>query len=190
LRCPPFYGESKADTGERSEPRSRSVAKKQSLLPEPRMLLGRRPLSGRIQWMSTLGYTRADPSGFAGLSAGNLPGFGAMPAPRRATEGGTDAKRRPARFVLAIAVSFAMGALATHFASKNAGDASSGLGLGAAASAEDAGVARTGDAAAPEPRILLDPSRVELLPDASLRLELPASFDAGTPRDERRLAPR
>lgn len=36
------------------------------------------------------------------------------------------------------------------------------------------------DAGPPEPRIALDPSSVELLPDASLRLELPPVFDAGS----------
>jgi hypothetical protein len=30
-----------------------------------------------------------------------------------------------------------------------------------------------------EPRIVIDPSSIELLPDASLHLELPPAFDAG-----------
>jgi hypothetical protein len=30
-----------------------------------------------------------------------------------------------------------------------------------------------------EPRILIDPGKIQLLPDASLRLELPPGFDAG-----------
>lgn len=32
-----------------------------------------------------------------------------------------------------------------------------------------------------EPRIVLDPGSIQLLPDASLRLELPPGFDAGPP---------
>lgn len=35
--------------------------------------------------------------------------------------------------------------------------------------------------APPAPRILLDTSGIQLLPDASLRLDLPRSFDAGAP---------
>lgn len=41
--------------------------------------------------------------------------------------------------------------------------------------AADAGTPRT----APAPRILFDPSSIELLPDASLRLALPPAFDGG-----------
>lgn len=31
------------------------------------------------------------------------------------------------------------------------------------------------------PRIMIDPDKIELLPDASLRLDLPPGFDGGTP---------
>ncbi|WP_050430581.1 hypothetical protein [Chondromyces crocatus] len=37
------------------------------------------------------------------------------------------------------------------------------------------------DAGKAEPRIALDPDRVELLPDASLRLDLPDGFGGGSP---------
>jgi hypothetical protein len=36
------------------------------------------------------------------------------------------------------------------------------------------------DAGPPEPRLALDPDSVELLPDASLHLELPPGFDGGS----------
>jgi hypothetical protein len=32
-----------------------------------------------------------------------------------------------------------------------------------------------------EPRIVIDPASIDLLPDASLHLELPPGFDAGAP---------
>jgi hypothetical protein len=35
--------------------------------------------------------------------------------------------------------------------------------------------------AGPEPRIVIDPGSIDLLPDASLRLVLPPGFDAGAP---------
>jgi len=35
--------------------------------------------------------------------------------------------------------------------------------------------------AGPGPRIVFDPDSVQLLPDASLRLDLPRGFDAGPP---------
>lgn len=35
------------------------------------------------------------------------------------------------------------------------------------------------DAGAPDPKILFDPDSIRLLPDASLRLDLPPDFDAG-----------
>ncbi len=44
--------------------------------------------------------------------------------------------------------------------------------------------ARLAGTAAPrpvEPRIVFDPATLELLPDASLHLELPRGFDAGAP---------
>lgn len=47
-----------------------------------------------------------------------------------------------------------------------------------APSAGDAGAAAS-PALFPEPRIALDPDRVELLPDASLRIELPSGFGGG-----------
>lgn len=31
----------------------------------------------------------------------------------------------------------------------------------------------------PEPQVVIDPATIQLLPDASLRLDLPPSFDAG-----------
>jgi len=49
------------------------------------------------------------------------------------------------------------------------------------------GVARVVGTAAPprppavEPRIVFDPASIELLPDASLHLDLPRGFDAGAP---------
>ncbi len=33
----------------------------------------------------------------------------------------------------------------------------------------------------PEPQILFDPNSIKLLPDASLRLDLPRGFDGGAP---------
>lgn len=47
-----------------------------------------------------------------------------------------------------------------------------------APSAGDAGAAAS-PALFPEPRIALDPDRVQLLPDASLRIELPSGFGGG-----------
>lgn len=37
------------------------------------------------------------------------------------------------------------------------------------------------DAGAKDPKIVFDPSAITLLPDASLRLDLPPGFDAGAP---------
>ena len=42
--------------------------------------------------------------------------------------------------------------------------------------AHDGGAPQT---AGVEPRIVIDPDSINLLPDASLRLELPSGFDAG-----------
>jgi hypothetical protein len=60
------------------------------------------------------------------------------------------------------------------------------LGLCAAALCIGAGVGASRWLAAPPPRrpgpeIVLDPRSIQLLPDASLRLELPRGFDAGAP---------
>jgi hypothetical protein len=52
------------------------------------------------------------------------------------------------------------------------------LGLGAARFAGTGAPAR---APVVEPRIVFDPASIELLPDASLRLELPRGFDASAP---------
>jgi hypothetical protein len=45
----------------------------------------------------------------------------------------------------------------------------------------DSGTAESSPAASerPEPRIAIDPNRVSLLPDAALRLDMKAFFDAG-----------
>ena len=51
-----------------------------------------------------------------------------------------------------------------------------GLGLGAA---RLVGTAAPTNPAPVEPRIVLDPASIELLPDASLHLDLPLGFDAG-----------
>lgn len=59
-----------------------------------------------------------------------------------------------------------------------AGLACFGLGVASsrrAGTVPDVGVSPEG------PKIFIDPSSIELLPDASLRLDLPAGFDAGEP---------
>jgi hypothetical protein len=66
-----------------------------------------------------------------------------------------------------------------------AGLACFGLGVGAARLLGPAPVPPVAAGPAlgtgPEPRIVIDPASVDLLPDASLRLVLPPGFDAGAP---------
>ncbi|MCC6551847.1 MAG: hypothetical protein IT372_02345 [Polyangiaceae bacterium] len=49
------------------------------------------------------------------------------------------------------------------------------------AAPHDAGPAGAGPADAAAPRILLDPDSIQLLPDASLRLDLPQGFGGAAP---------
>lgn len=65
--------------------------------------------------------------------------------------------------VLAAAAFFGLGVLSA----RQAGPAPS-----APPASTEAGVA---------PRVMIDPDSIQLLPDASLRLELPPGFDAGPP---------
>jgi hypothetical protein len=76
-------------------------------------------------------------------------------------------------FALVALVSFAIGLLA-------AGRLVSTGGPGTPQTASASGPASPFDANPPGPRIVLDPAKIELLPDASLRLDLPQGFGGGS----------
>ncbi len=56
-----------------------------------------------------------------------------------------------------------------------------GLGLAAARLVGSTGGPATLPPQPAEPRIVFDPGSIDLLPDASLHLDLPRGFDAGSP---------
>ncbi|MFT3766896.1 MAG: hypothetical protein QM820_15465 [Minicystis sp.] len=84
--------------------------------------------------------------------------------------------RVPLRFQIAVALAFLAGGGSVWLAMRSPS--------APPAVTPDAGTGVTlfpvRDAAA-GPRIVIDPDSVQLLPDASLRLQLPPGFDAGEP---------